>query len=69
MMSQAEPFPVSQSRADNSRAGRIGARLFHILGHLDELSQDPRPMIFSRSGLSVFGGLACFCLAGGDRRL
>jgi phosphatidylglycerol:prolipoprotein diacylglycerol transferase len=38
-------------------AGVIGARLFHILEHLDEFAQDPWPLIFSRSGLSVFGGL------------
>lgn len=38
-------------------AGVIGARLFHILEHLDEFAQDPWSMIFSRSGLSIFGGL------------
>ncbi|TFW28507.1 prolipoprotein diacylglyceryl transferase [Massilia horti] len=38
-------------------AGVIGARLFHILEHLDSFLADPWSMIFSRSGLSVFGGL------------
>jgi phosphatidylglycerol:prolipoprotein diacylglycerol transferase len=38
-------------------AGVVGARLFHILENLDTFFADPLSMIFSRSGLSVFGGL------------
>jgi len=45
-------------------AGIAGARLFHILEHLDMFFQDPMSMIFSRSGLSVFGGLIIGALAG-----
>lgn len=45
-------------------AGIAGARLFHILEHLDMFLQDPLSMIFSRSGLSVFGGLIVGALAG-----
>jgi phosphatidylglycerol:prolipoprotein diacylglycerol transferase len=45
-------------------AGIAGARLFHILEHTDMFLQDPLSMIFSRSGLSVFGGLIVGALAG-----
>jgi phosphatidylglycerol:prolipoprotein diacylglycerol transferase len=38
-------------------AGVLGARLFHILEHTDSFLADPWDMIFSRSGLSIFGGL------------
>lgn len=38
-------------------AGVIGSRIFHIFEHLDEFAADPASMIFSRSGLSIFGGL------------
>ncbi|MGB9109912.1 MAG: prolipoprotein diacylglyceryl transferase family protein [Telluria sp.] len=38
-------------------AGIVGARLFHILEHLDQFIAAPLSMIFTRSGLSVFGGL------------
>ncbi|MGZ5202860.1 MAG: prolipoprotein diacylglyceryl transferase, partial [Telluria sp.] len=38
-------------------AGVIGARVFHIFEHLDEFAANPLAMIFSRSGLSIFGGL------------
>jgi phosphatidylglycerol:prolipoprotein diacylglycerol transferase len=38
-------------------AGVIGARVFHIFEHLDQFAADPSAMIFSRSGLSIFGGL------------
>jgi phosphatidylglycerol---prolipoprotein diacylglyceryl transferase len=38
-------------------AGVIGARVFHIFEHLDEFAANPAAMIFSRSGLSIFGGL------------
>jgi len=45
-------------------AGIIGARVFHILEHTDQFMADPWPMIFSRSGLSIFGGLIAGTLAG-----
>jgi len=45
-------------------AGILGARLFHILENGDMFLQDPWSMIFSRSGLSVFGGLIVGALAG-----
>lgn len=38
-------------------AGIVGARLFHILESLDEFAVDPWGMIFTTSGLSIFGGL------------
>jgi phosphatidylglycerol:prolipoprotein diacylglycerol transferase len=45
-------------------AGVAGARLFHILENLDMFFVDPLSMIFSRSGLSVFGGLIVGGFAG-----
>ncbi|TQK10752.1 prolipoprotein diacylglyceryl transferase [Herbaspirillum sp. SJZ107] len=45
-------------------AGIGGARLFHILENGDLFWRDPLAMIFSRSGLSVFGGLIVGALAG-----
>lgn len=36
--------------------GIVGSKIFHILEHLDEFAIDPAGMIFSGSGLSVFGG-------------
>jgi phosphatidylglycerol---prolipoprotein diacylglyceryl transferase len=45
-------------------AGVVGARLFHILEHVDAFVADPLPMIFTRSGLSIFGGLIVGALAG-----
>ncbi len=45
-------------------AGIAGARLFHILEHLGEFSTDPWGMIFTTSGLSIFGGLILGTLAG-----
>jgi phosphatidylglycerol:prolipoprotein diacylglycerol transferase len=47
-----------------SVAGVVGARLFHILEHLDSFAADPLDMIFSRSGLSIFGGLIMGTVAG-----
>ncbi|HEX8610285.1 MAG TPA: prolipoprotein diacylglyceryl transferase [Telluria sp.] len=44
--------------------GIVGARLFHILEHTDQFMADPWSMIFSRSGLSVFGGLILGTIAG-----
>jgi phosphatidylglycerol:prolipoprotein diacylglycerol transferase len=38
-------------------AGIAGARLFHILENLDEFKAHPTAMIFTTSGLSIFGGL------------
>ncbi|MET0856649.1 MAG: prolipoprotein diacylglyceryl transferase [Telluria sp.] len=45
-------------------AGVVGARVFHILEHMDSFAADPWAMIFSRSGLSVFGGLIFGAVAG-----
>lgn len=45
-------------------AGVLGARLFHILEHTDSFLASPWEMVFSRSGLSVFGGLILGTLAG-----
>lgn len=45
-------------------AGVVGARVFHILEHLDSFKLAPWEMIFSRSGLSIFGGLIFGTVAG-----
>ncbi|HWW72177.1 MAG TPA: prolipoprotein diacylglyceryl transferase family protein, partial [Duganella sp.] len=45
-------------------AGVVGARLFHILEHSQQFMADPLSMIFTRSGLSIFGGLIVGTLAG-----
>jgi phosphatidylglycerol:prolipoprotein diacylglycerol transferase len=45
-------------------AGIVGARIFHILEHSDQFLRDPASMIFTRSGLSIFGGLIFGTLAG-----
>jgi phosphatidylglycerol:prolipoprotein diacylglycerol transferase len=45
-------------------AGVAGARVFHIFEHLDGFAADPWAMIFSRSGLSVLGGLLFGTVAG-----
>jgi phosphatidylglycerol:prolipoprotein diacylglycerol transferase len=45
-------------------SGILGARIFHILEHLPEFLADPWPMIFSRSGLSIMGGLILGTFAG-----
>lgn len=44
--------------------GVVGARVFHIFEHLDAFVLAPWDMIFSRSGLSVFGGLIFGTIAG-----
>lgn len=44
--------------------GVAGARLFHIFENTDQFMAAPWSMIFSRSGLSVFGGLIVGTLAG-----
>ncbi|MBI3285673.1 MAG: prolipoprotein diacylglyceryl transferase [Burkholderiales bacterium] len=45
-------------------AGIVGARLFHILEHMDEFMANPWGMIFTTSWLSIFGGLILGTLAG-----
>ncbi|PRC90759.1 prolipoprotein diacylglyceryl transferase [Solimicrobium silvestre] len=45
-------------------AGIFGARLFHILEHTDMFLAHPWKMIFTTSGLSIFGGLIFGTLAG-----
>ena len=44
--------------------GVLGARIFHILEHLDTFMAAPASMIFSRAGFSVFGGLILGTIAG-----
>jgi phosphatidylglycerol:prolipoprotein diacylglycerol transferase len=38
-------------------AGLLGAKLFHILENLSDFTADPMGMIFSFSGLTMYGGL------------
>ena len=38
-------------------SGIVGAKVFHILEHMDEFTRDPLATIFSGAGLSVYGGL------------
>ena len=45
-------------------AGVVGARVFHILEHVDAFVADPLALIFTRSGLSIFGGLIVGAAAG-----
>lgn len=45
-------------------AGIVGARIFDIFDNLDRFLADPLPMIFTRSGFSIYGGL-CFGIAAG----
>lgn len=45
-------------------AGIVGARIFHILEHTGQFLADPAAMIFTRSGLSIFGGLILGTVAG-----
>jgi phosphatidylglycerol:prolipoprotein diacylglycerol transferase len=45
-------------------AGIVGARIFHIMEHSDQFILDPASLIFTRSGLSIFGGLIFGTLAG-----
>ncbi|KQV99478.1 prolipoprotein diacylglyceryl transferase [Rhizobacter sp. Root1221] len=45
-------------------SGVLGARIFHIFEHLPQFLADPWPMIFSRSGLSIMGGLIVGTFAG-----
>ena len=45
-------------------AGVLGARLFHILDHLEQFFTDPLGMLLTRSGLSIFGGLIFGTFAG-----
>ncbi len=37
--------------------GLAGAKVFHILEHMDEFRRDPAGMIFSKGGLTFYGGL------------
>lgn len=45
-------------------SGIVGARIFYIADHMDELIADPLALIFTRSGFSIYGGL-CFGVAAG----
>jgi phosphatidylglycerol:prolipoprotein diacylglycerol transferase len=44
--------------------GILGARVFHILEYPSEFLHDPMGMIFSRGGLSIYGGLIFGVIAG-----
>ncbi len=45
-------------------SGIVGARLFHIFEYPAEFLEDPVSMIFSRHGLSIYGGLIVGVFAG-----
>lgn len=45
-------------------AGLVGARLFHILEYPHEFIENPWTMIFSSSGMSIYGGLLMGFAAG-----
>jgi phosphatidylglycerol:prolipoprotein diacylglycerol transferase len=45
-------------------AGLVGARAFHLLEHPREFIENPLPMLFSRGGFTIFGGLIVGTLAG-----
>jgi phosphatidylglycerol:prolipoprotein diacylglycerol transferase len=45
-------------------SGILGARVFHIVDHLEIFLADPASMIFSRSGFSIYGGLLFGLVAG-----
>jgi len=45
-------------------AGLVGARAFHLLEHFREFLANPWPMLFSRGGFTIFGGLIVGTLAG-----
>lgn len=45
-------------------AGLVGARVFHLLEHPREFMENPLPMLFSRGGFTIFGGLIVGTLAG-----
>lgn len=45
-------------------AGVVGARVFHILDHVDAFLQNPAALIFTRGGFSIYGGLCFGVLAG-----
>lgn len=44
-------------------AGIAGSKLFHILENLDQFAADPAGMIFSRGGLTFYGGLIVAAVA------
>ena len=44
--------------------GILGARIFHIFEYPIEFLENPLGMIFTRSGLSIYGGLICGGVAG-----
>ena len=39
--------------------GVAGSKLFHIIDYWDQFVQDPARMIFSGSGLTIYGGIIC----------
>ena len=40
-----------------------GSKLFHIIDYWDEFTQDPAGMLFSGSGLTIYGGIICAGIA------
>jgi phosphatidylglycerol:prolipoprotein diacylglycerol transferase len=57
IIEKAPEDTVSDMTVAVAIAGIVGARVFHILENLDLFMAAPWAMIFSRSGLSIFGGL------------
>jgi phosphatidylglycerol---prolipoprotein diacylglyceryl transferase len=61
-------FPASHLVSDLTLVsvvfGILGARIFHILDTPNEFLADPLAMIFTRAGLSIYGGLICGGVAG-----
>lgn len=55
---------VSDLAVVTGLAGLVGARLFYLLDNLDRFLADPLPMIFSRGGFSIYGGIALGVLVG-----
>jgi phosphatidylglycerol:prolipoprotein diacylglycerol transferase len=45
-------------------AGIVGARIFHLLEHVQEFLEHPLEMMFSRGGFTIFGALIAGTLAG-----
>ena len=39
--------------------GVAGSKLFHIIDYWDEFLADPAGMVFSGSGLTIYGGILC----------
>jgi phosphatidylglycerol---prolipoprotein diacylglyceryl transferase len=55
---------VADMAVVSALAGIVGARVFDILDNLDRFVADPIPMILTRSGFSIYGGLFFGIVAG-----